>query len=244
MFAYHIFTRLRFFHPHPLLRKCPESPLGKTFKGLINTAPNKNIKFDIENNNLTYYFYENDLLGGEKMKRTLIIFIILGFILATTGCAPTIPDYERVEIEALIERYGNALLIQDHDLAKSCLAPGGPSEQNFELKYQIIVNILNTQPEYTGQTCSIPIFGVKTSQIKVDGEWASVKLESRQVCGFCENTYWIPYPIPVAEYAVPLPPQGSSGVSPFNQWVCFENTFLVDDDTVLLKKANGQWLIY
>ena len=178
------------------------------------------------------------------MKRVLIILAILGFIFVATGCVPTVPDYERVEIEALIERYGNALLIQDHDLAKSCLVPGGPSDQNFELKYQIILDILTTQPEYTGQTCSTPIFRVSTGQIKVDGDWANITLESRQVCGFCENTYWIPYPIPVAEYAVPSPTPGSSGISPFNQWVCFENTFLVDDDTVLLKKVNGQWLIY
>jgi hypothetical protein len=179
------------------------------------------------------------------MKRVLLILAILGFILLVTGCVPTVPDYERVEIEALIERYGNALLIQNHDLAKSCLVPGGPSDQNFELKYQIILDILTTQPEYTGQNCSIPIYGVNTGQIKVDGDWANVKLESRQVCGFCENTYWIPYPpIPLVDYAVNAPAQGGSGVSPFNQWVCFENTFLVDDESLLLKKVNGQWLIY
>ena len=177
------------------------------------------------------------------MKRVLI-FMILGCIIFATGCTPTIPDYERVEIEALIERFGNALLVQDHDLAKSCLVPGGPSDRNFELKYQIIVNILTTQPEYTGQTCSIPLYGVNTGSIKIDGEWANVTLKSRQVCGFCENTFWPPYPIPVAEYAIPAQSQGSSGISPFNQWVCFENTFLIDDNTVLLKKINGQWLIY
>jgi len=117
------------------------------------------------------------------MKRVLLYMVIIT-IFMSAGCLSNIPDYERVEIEALIERYGNALLIQNHDLAKSCLVPGGPSDQNFELRYQIIVNILTTQPEYTGQTCSIPIYGVKTGSIKVNGEWANVKLESRQVCGF------------------------------------------------------------
>jgi len=177
------------------------------------------------------------------MKRVLLYMVIIT-IFMSAGCLSNIPDYERVEIEALIERYGNALLIQNHDLAKSCLVPGDPSDQNFELRYQIIVNILTTQPEYTGQTCSIPIYGVKTGSIKVNGEWANVKLESRQVCGFCENTYWIPYPVPVAEYAVPAPAPGNTGTSNFNQWVCFENTFLIDNDSVLLKKVNGQWLIY
>ena len=65
------------------------------------------------------------------MKRSLILFMFIGFILATTGCVSTVPNYERVEIEALIERYGNALLLQNHDLAKSCLVPGGPSMTDF-----------------------------------------------------------------------------------------------------------------
>ncbi|MCX6088968.1 MAG: hypothetical protein NTX88_01060 [Candidatus Atribacteria bacterium] len=178
------------------------------------------------------------------MRKYWYCFLFL-LVVLSVGCGPIIPNYERVEIEALLERYGNSLLTQNHDLAKSCLVPGGPHDQNFDLTYQQIVNILTTQPEYSEGVCSIPIFGVAINQVTVDGDWYEVTLKNRQVCGYCESTYWPPYPIPVSEYAVSAPAStGTTGTTQFNKWVCFENSFLIDNDTVLVKKINGQWLIY
>lgn len=90
----------------------------------------------------------------------------------------------------------------------------------------------------------MPLFGVKVARLLVEGEWAEVTLESRQVCGFCENSWIISYPLPAEEeYVYPEPPSAPQ-VSPFNQWVCFENEFLIDSETLLLRKYEGEWRIY
>lgn len=175
------------------------------------------------------------------MKKIVFLCVLLGFLLS--GCNGGSIDPRREEIRALLSRYGNALIVGDYSLARSCLVPSGPRDKNFDLTVSLIQNIMNTEPQYLGGTCSLPLFGVVIESIHFEGDWAEVRLKSRQVCGFCENV-WIPYPVPEPEYAYPVPPSTPQGVSPFSQWICFENFFLIDSDTVLVKKVGEEWLLY
>jgi len=176
------------------------------------------------------------------MKR--LVFLGLCFLLFMGACEGNFPDPRREEVRGLLNRYGNALLAGDYDAARSCLVPGGPRDKSFDLVFQTIQNILHTEPQYSQGICSLPLFGVEIERITWGEVWAEVCLKSRQVCGFCENTWVIPYPVPLPEYAYTTPPYPPQDVSPFNQWVCFENFFLIDSDTVLLKKVGDEWLIY
>ncbi|MGQ9473945.1 MAG: hypothetical protein ACUVRN_07850, partial [Candidatus Caldatribacteriaceae bacterium] len=108
----------------------------------------------------------------------------------------------------------------------------------------VIQNIVHAEHQYSQGICSLPLFGVVIESVRFDGEWAEVRCKSCQVCGFCENTWVVPYPIPVPEYAYSVPPEIPDGVSPFSQWVCYENTFLIDTDTVFVKKVGEEWLLY
>lgn len=175
------------------------------------------------------------------MKKVILVIVLCGFFLG--GCSGSI-DPRQEEIRALLNRYGNALLMGDYDLAKSCLVPSGPRDDNFDLTFTIIQNILHAEPQYSQGICSLPLFGVVIESVHFDGEWVEVRCKSRQVCGFCESTWVVPYPIPVPEYAYSVPPEIPDDVSPFNQWVCYENTFLIDTDTVLVKKVGEEWLLY
>ncbi|BER93444.1 hypothetical protein [Atrimonas thermophila] len=176
------------------------------------------------------------------MKSVLVLVMLSLVFLA--GCSGFSLTPEEVEVKALLDRYGNALLDGDYEEARNCLFPGGPHDQNFEINFSRIQGILQAQPEYSGGVCSLPLFGVKVARLLVEGEWAEVTLESRQVCGFCENSWIISYPLPAEEeYVYPEPPSAPQ-VSPFNQWVCFENEFLIDSETLLLRKYEGEWRIY
>jgi|YNPNPStandDraft_1061719.scaffolds.fasta_scaffold111360_2 hypothetical protein len=176
------------------------------------------------------------------MKRLWFVFVLVGIFLA--GCGSDSFDPRKEEVRALLNRYGNALILGNYELAKSCLFPSGPRDQNFDLTFQIVQNIMNTEPQYSQGVCSLPLFGVVIDTVRFQEEWAEVRLKSRQVCGFCENIWVIPYPVPVPEYAYPSAPSVPQDVSPFNQWSCFENFFLIDTDTVILKKVGENWLLY
>jgi len=173
------------------------------------------------------------------------IFLILALFgsLLLGGCGGGFSPEEE-EIRGLLNRYGNALLLGEYELAKSCLVPGGPREQNFDLTFRIVQNILTTEPQYTQEVCSIPLFGVALERVVWQGDWVRVELKSRQVCGFCESSWPIPFPVPAAEYVYPSAPSPSSGVSPFHRWVCFENFFLIDTDVVWVRKEEDRWLLY
>ncbi|NSW75804.1 MAG: hypothetical protein HPY68_03345 [Candidatus Atribacteria bacterium] len=176
------------------------------------------------------------------MKKLFLLLVVLVIFLA--GCSSGSFDPRKEEIRALLNRYGNALIVGNYELAKSCLVPSGPRDDNFDLTFQIIQNIMNAEPQYLQGVCSLPLFGVVIDTVQFQGDWAEVKLKSRQVCGFCENAWVIPYPVPVPEYAYPNAPSVPQNVSPFSQWTCFENFFLIDTDTVLVKKVGDEWLLY
>ncbi|MGC8777360.1 MAG: hypothetical protein ACP5Q4_01605 [Candidatus Caldatribacteriaceae bacterium] len=178
------------------------------------------------------------------MKRMFLVLAVLGVFLS--GCVGGSFDPRKEEIRALLNRYGNALIMGNYELAKSCLFPSGPRERNFDFTFQIIQNIMNAEPQDSQGTCSLPLFGVVIDTIQFHNDWAEVNLKSRQVCGFCENVWVIPPypPVPVPEYVYPTAPDIPQSVSPFSQWACFENFFLIDSDTVLLRKVGEEWLLY
>ena len=175
--------------------------------------------------------------------RRVLLLIVVGLVFLA-GCSGFSLTPEEVEIKALLDRYGNALLDGDYEGARNCLFPGGPHDQNFEMTFSRIQDILQAQPEYSGSVCSLPLFGVEIARLLIEDEWAEVTLDKRQVCGFCENSWIIPYPLPAEEeYVYPEPPSAPQ-VSPFNQWVCFENEFLIDSEVILLRKYESEWRIY
>jgi hypothetical protein len=116
------------------------------------------------------------------MKYILVITLVC-FSLITVGCGVTNTNdlFEEREIEDIANRYLNAALMGDINLAKSCLHPESPFQDTIDLRFQQLSSAL-ADLHSTG--CSFTV-KINFSNISITGETAVGTIDNYYICVWC-----------------------------------------------------------
>jgi len=116
------------------------------------------------------------------MKNILIVTLIcLSIVIVGCGITNTNDLFAESDIEDIANRYFNAVLMGEFELAKSCIHPESPLRDSVDLTFQQLSSAIG---EINSYGCSFTA-NIEFSGISITGETAIGTVDNLYVCVWC-----------------------------------------------------------